>query len=220
MIAKNLINDTIIPLRTSDNGYLGMQMMDEYKVEHLPIVNQDEYIGLIAEIDILNSNDPEMTIENHILMEGNIFVYDDQHIYDVIEIVADKELTLVPVISRKQKYIGVITMRSLTKKFAELTGVEKSGSIIVVEVNINDYSLSQIAQIVEYNDAKVISCYTFSHPDSTKMEVTIKVNKNEVAPIIQTFNRYNYIVKDFYSEQHEEEDIQDRYDEFMTWLNV
>jgi hypothetical protein len=52
------------------------------------------------------------------------------------------------------------------------------------------------------------------------MEVTIKVNKNEVAPIIQTFNRYNYIVKDFYSEQHEEEDIQDRYDEFMTWLNV
>jgi predicted transcriptional regulator len=220
MIAKNLINDTIVPLRTSDNGYLGMQMMDEYKVEHLPIVNQDEYIGLIAEIDILNSNDPEMTIENHILMEGNIFVYDDQHIYDVIEIVADKELTLVPVISRKQKYIGVITMRSLTKKFAELTGVEKSGSIIVVEVNINDYSLSQIAQIVEYNDAKVISCYTFSHPDSTKMEVTIKVNKNEVAPIIQTFNRYNYIVKDFYSEQHEEEDIQDRYDEFMTWLNV
>ncbi|MEI6348514.1 MAG: CBS domain-containing protein [Bacteroidota bacterium] len=220
MIAKNLINDTIIPLRTSDNGYLGMQMMDEYKVEHLPIVNQDDYVGLIAEIDILNSNDPEMTIGNHILMEGNIFVYEDQHIFDVIEIVADKELTLVPVISRKQKYIGVITMRSLAKNFAELAGVEKSGSIIIVEVNINDYSLSQIAQIVEYNDAKVISCYTFSHPDSTKMEVTIKVNKNEVAPIIQTFNRYNYIVKDYYSEQHEEEDIQDRYDEFMTWLNV
>jgi CBS domain-containing protein len=195
-------------------------MMDEYKVEHLPIVNQDDYVGLIAEIDILNSNDPEMTIGNHILMEGNIFVYEDQHIYDVIEIVADKELTLVPVISRKQKYIGVITMRTLAKNFAELAGVEKSGSIIVVEVNINDYSLSQIAQIVEYNDAKVISCYTFSHPDSTKMEVTIKVNKNEVAPIIQTFNRYNYIVKDYYSEQHEEEDIQDRYDEFMTWLNV
>ena len=220
MIAKNLIKDTIIPLRTSDNGYLGMQMMDEYKVEHLPIVNEEEYLGLVSEIDILNSNDPEMAIGNHILSMGNISVYEDQHIYDVIHVMTEKDLTLLPVISRKNKYVGVITLRSIAMHFADLIGMDNSGSIIVIEVNANDYSLSQIAQIVEYNDAKVVSSYVFSHPDSTKMDVTIKVNKSEISSIIQTLNRYNYIIKDYYTEQHELDDIKDRYDEFMTWLNV
>lgn len=220
MIAKDLIKDTIIPLRSSDNGYLGMQMMDEYKVEHLPIVDEEDYVGLISEIDILDSNDPELLIGDHFLTLGDISAYEDQHIYEVIQKFTENELTLLPVKSRKNKYVGVITLRYLSAHFASLICADKPGSIIVIEVNANNYSLSQIAQIVEYNDARVLSSFLYLHPDSTKMEVTIKVNKSEVGPIVQTFNRYNYIVKDYYSEKEELGDIQDRYDEFMTWLNV
>lgn len=220
MKAKDLINNGIIPLRSSDNGYLGMQMMDEYKVEHLPIVDEDQYFGLISELDILNSNDPEMEIKDHLLSMGNLFIYEDQHIYDVLALVAKKEVTVVPVLSRKKKYLGSITLKSLSTQFAEFAAINLPGSIIVVEININDYSLSQIAQIVEYNDAKVVSSTAITHPDSTKMEVTIKVNKSDVAPIIQTFNRYNYIITDYYTEEEENNDLHDRYDEFMKWLNV
>lgn len=220
MTAKDLINNSIIPLRSSDNGYLGMQMMDEYKVEHLPIVDEDQYFGLISELDILNSNDPEMEIKDHLLSMGNLSIYEDQHIYDVLSLVANKEVTVVPVLSRKNKYLGAITLKSLSMQFAEFAAINIPGSIIVVEVNSNDYSLSQIAQIVEYNDAKIVSSTAISHPDSTKMEVTIKVNKSDISPIIQTFNRYNYIITDYYTEEEENDDLHDRYDEFMKWLNV
>lgn len=220
MTAKDLINETIIPLRSTDNGYLGMQMMDEYKVEHLPIVDENIYLGLISELDILNSNDPEMAIEHHTLSSGKVFVYEDQHVFDVIDIAAEKKLSVIPVVTRKMDYLGVITFKNLIKVFAELTAAEINGSIIVIEVNSNDYSLSQIAQIVEYNDAKVLNSHIISHPNSTKMDVHLKINKQEIGPIIQTFNRYNYIVKDYYTQEQELDDIHDRYDEFMSWLNV
>lgn len=220
MKAKDLINDSIIPLRSTDNGYLGMQMMDEYKVEHLPVVDGEQYYGLISELDLLNSNDPEMKIKDHLLSMGNLSVFEDQHIYDVLAIVVKKEVTVVPVISRKQAYLGAITLKSLSTHFAEFAGINLMGSIIVIEVNINDYSLSQIAQIVEYNDAKVLSSIVITHPESTKMEVTIKVNKSDIASIIQTFNRYNYIITDYFTEEVEESDMHDRYDEFMNWLNI
>lgn len=220
MTAKDLINDTIIPLRTTDNGYLGMQMMDEYKVEHLPIVDDQEYFGIISEIDMLNSNDPEMAIENHVLSEGRLFVYEDQHLYDVIELATEHDLTVIPVISRKNIYLGVITLKNLVQKFTKFIASEVRGSIIVIEVNANDYSLAQIAQIVEYNDARVLNSYVFPHPDSTKMDVVIKVNKQEITSLIQTFNRYNYIVKEYFTKEQEFNDIHDKYDEFMNWLNV
>ncbi len=220
MIAKDLINETIIPLRSSDNGYLGMQMMDEYKVEHLPIVEEDSYLGLISELDILNSNDPEISIEHHTLSSGKVFIYEDQHIFDVIQIAAEKNLTVIPVVTQKMRYVGVVTFKNLIQFFAELTAAHVEGSIIVIEVNSNDYILSQIAQIVEYNDAKILNSHIITHPNSTKMDVHIKVNKTEIAPIIQTFNRYNYIVKDYYTKKLELSNFHDRYDEFMSWLNI
>lgn len=220
MTAKDLINHSIIPLRSSDNGYLGMQMMDEYKVEHLPIVDGDDYFALISELDILNSNDPEMEIKNHPISMGNIFIYEDQHLYDVLALVANKEITVIPVLSRKHKYLGAIILKSLISQFVKFSSINLMGSIIVIEVNTNDYSLNQIAQIVEYNDAKILFSSAVVLPESTKMEVTIKLNKTEISAIIQTFNRYNYIIKNYYTEDVELDDFHDRYDEFMKWLNV
>ncbi len=220
MIALNLINDAIIPLRTTDNGYLGMQMMDEYKVEHLPITDQSEYLGIISELDLLNSNDPEMAIENHVLSEGRLYVYEDQPIHDVIEIATEHNLTLIPVISRKNQYIGAITLKSLIQQFNQFLSPQINGSIIVIEVNGNDYSLAQIAQIVEYNDARILNIYTIANPDSIKINVVIKVNKQDIGAIIQTFNRYNYIIKEHFLKEQSFDELHDKYDEFMTWLNV
>lgn len=220
MIALNLINDAIIPLRTTDNGYLGMQMMDEYKVEHLPITDQSEYLGIISELDLLNSNDPEMAIENHVLSEGKLFVYEDQPIHDVIELASEHNLTIIPVVSRKNQYLGAITLKSLIQSFTQFISPQIKGSIIVIEVNGNDYSLAQIAQIIEYNDAKILNIYTLANPDSTKINIVIKVNKQDIGAIIQTFNRYNYIIKEHFAKEQSYDELHDKYDEFMTWLNV
>jgi hypothetical protein len=101
-----------------------------------------------------------------------------------------------------------------------MAAINQPGSIIVLEMSQNDYSLSEIAQIIESNDAKILSMYITASIDSTLMDVILKINKQDLGAIIQTFNRYNYSVKASYGEEEDPEDLKDRFDSLMNYLNV
>ena len=220
MFANQLIIDEIIPLKTSDSGAYALNWMDENRVSHLPIVNDVEFLGLISDEDIFALNNFEEALGNHKLTLASTFVYEDQHLFEIIKIIAEHKLTLVPVLDKKGRYIGAITSQSLTQNLAKIAAVENPGGIIVLEVSNNDYSLSQIAQIVESNDAKVLSLCVTSEKDSMKLEIAIKVNTMEIAPILQTFDRYNYFVRASYADNEDVEDLKDRFDSFMNYLNI
>jgi CBS domain-containing protein len=221
MLAKSLITETFTPLKTSDSGAVALGLMDEYRVSHLPIVNNVEFLGVISDTDIYNMNSFDDPVGNHLLSITGAYVVEDEHIYDVIKTFAEHQLTLLPVISEKNHYLGVITLQSLAGHLAAITAVDNPGGIIVLEVNEKDYSLSEIAQIVESNDAKVLSLYMNSVPDSTRLEITLKLNRIDIGPVLQTFNRYNYLVKASYSDKDVyNEGIQDRFDSLMNYLNI
>lgn len=221
MIAKELITDHITPLKTSDKGIDALAWMEEYKVNHLPIVNSGNFLGLISELDVYNLNDPEEALGNHKLSLPRVFVFQHQYIYDIIKLIGDHKLTLVPVVDAKEKYLGSITLNSLVENIAKIFSIESPGGIIVLEMSQNDYMLSEISSIVESNDAKVLNVFITSYPDSTKLEVAVKVSTMNIDSILQTFNRYNYTVKASYSERQEMfEDLGDRFDSFMNYLNI
>lgn len=220
MIEERLISHDIIPLRTSDSGSQALSLMDEWKVSHLPIVNNENFLGLISEEDILNSNTPDEALGNHDLSLSKPFVLNTQHIYDVLKLVYDENLSLVPVLDEKENFLGVILSTDLVRYFAELTSIQHPGGVIVLELNDNDYSLSQIAQIVESNGAKILSLHLNNPDDSTKLEVILKLNRVDIAPILQTFYRYDYIVKDSFDEGDNMDDMRDRYESFLNYLNI
>jgi acetoin utilization protein AcuB len=221
MLAKTLITETFTPLKTSDSGAVALGLMEEFRVSHMPIVNNIEFLGVISDTDIYNMNSFDDPVGNHPLSVTGAYVVEDEHIYDVIKTFAEHKLTLLPVVSEKNHYLGVITLQSLTGHLAAITAVDNPGGIIVLEVNEKDYSLSEIAQIVESNDAKVLSLYLNSLPDSTRLEITLKLNLIDIGPVLQTFNRYNYLVKASYSDKDVyNEGIQDRFDSLMNYLNI
>jgi acetoin utilization protein AcuB len=221
MLAKELISDIVPALRTSDTGLKALSYMDIFRVAHLPIVNNTEFLGLISDKDIYDLNMAEEPIGNHTLSLIRPFVMHNQHIYEVIELAARLELTVVPVVDENNIYVGVITQNDLLKHFAELTAVNQLGAIIMLELNISDYSLSQIAQIVESNDSKILSVYISSPCDSTKLDVTLKINKTDLTSILQTFNRYNYTIKaSFMESDMNANTLDDRYEMFMRYLSV
>jgi CBS domain-containing protein len=190
-------------------------------VSHLPIVNNVDFLGLISEFDIYNLNSPEANLGDHKLSLSRAFVMQYQHVYDVIRLIGEQKLTLLPVLDEKNKYLGSITLNNLVEQFSKITSIENPGGIIVLEVSQNDYVLSEIAKIIESDDAKIISLFLTSHPDSTKLEVSMKVNKMEIGPILQTLNRYDYIIKASYSEDQQLlDDLQNRYDSLMKYLNI
>jgi acetoin utilization protein AcuB len=220
MIARDLITENITPLKTSDTGATAIAMMEEYRVSHLPIVNDLDFLGIISDTDISTMNKPDETIGNYKLSVIRASVTENNHIYEVMQLFSAQNLTLLPVVNEKNHYTGVITLISLVRHLVKMVSLENPGGIIVIEINEKDYVLTEIAGIVESNDAKILSVYITSFPDSTKLEVTIKVNKIDIGAILQTFNRYNYSVKASYSENTYLESMQERFDSLMNYLNI
>ena len=220
MLAKDLISDEIPPLKTSDTGLMAINWMDEFKVSHLPIVKKHEYLGLLSDTDVLDLNITDQEIGKCKLSLIRPFVSESQHIYEVIKLISSMKLTVLPVLNEHQQYIGLIPAKAILEQFAILAATREPGGIIVLEMNVHDYSLTQIAQIVEGNDGKVLSCYVNSLADSTKIEVTLKLNKEDLSAILQTFYRYNYNVKASFHQSEFSDDMKNRFDSFMNYINI
>jgi len=221
MLAKDLISDVIPALKTSDSGQKALYWMDIFRISHLPIVNNEDFLGLISDKDIYDLNMSEDPIGNHTLSLFSPYVTDNQHVYEVMELASRMMLTVVPVLDQNNRYLGLITLTDLLHYFADMAAIKQPGGIIVLEINASDYSLTQIAQIVESNDAKILSMYISSHSLSTKMEVTLKINRQDLTSIMQTFNRYNYIIRaSFMNDDDMDSLYENRYDLFMKYLNI
>ena len=221
MLAKDLISEVIPVIETSEKGKNALNWMEIFRISHLPIVKNGDYIGLISDTDIYNFNKVDETISSHPLSLIRPHVFDYQHIYEVIDIVSRLKLSIIPVLDEQNKYIGCISIHELVQQFAKLTSVNEPGGIIILELNINDYSLSEISQIVETNDVKILSLYISTHKNSTKLDLTIKLNSTNLSSVIQAFERYNYNIKaSFLDDDKLELMYSDRYDSFMNYLNV
>jgi acetoin utilization protein AcuB len=221
MLAKDLISDLVPPLKTSDTGLKALSLMEIFRISHLPIVNNTEFLGLISDTDIYDLNMADEPIGNHKLSLYSPYVTGSQHIYEVIELMSTRKLTVIPVLDEHKNYTGLITLIDLLHHFADLAALKNPGAIIVLEMNINDYSLTEIANIIEGNEGKILSLYISQPDDSTKIEVTLKINRTDLSPFIQTFTRYDYIIKASYMENTELDSLySSRYESFMRYLNV
>ncbi len=221
MLAKELISEVVSELRTSDTGQTALNWMEVFRISHLPIVNNLEFLGLISDTDIYDLNDPEQPIGNHNLSLIKPFVRLDQHIFDAISLAARLKLSVVPVLDDHNHYKGVIMVTDLIAELAKMSSLNEPGGLIVLDILQNDYSLSQIAQIIESNDAKILNLYISSPPDSTRMEVTIKLNTNNLMPIIRTFERFEYEVTAWHGDEDDMNSFySDRFDSFMRYLDI
>jgi acetoin utilization protein AcuB len=221
MTAGDLISEIIPTLKTSDTGQTALNWMEIFRVSHLPIVNSHDFLGLISDTDIYDMNQPEEPIGNHELTLIKPYVTVNQHIFEVIGIAARLKLSVVPVLDDSKHYKGVILVTDLIKYIAGTSSMDQPGGIIVLEMTERDYSLSQIAQIVEGNNIRVLSMYITSPADSTRLEVTLKVNSTDILSLIRTFERYNYDVKTWVATDDSiDRFYSERFDLLMKYLNI
>ncbi|MCD6347215.1 MAG: CBS domain-containing protein [Bacteroidales bacterium] len=221
MLAKELISDVVPSIKTSDTGEQALSWMDNFRISHLPIVRDSEFLGLISDNDIYALDDLTQALRNFNLSLFSPFVNENQHIYEVIELVSRLKITAVPVVRDGGEYLGVISMHDLIYQFAGLTGADQPGGILVFAMTPHDYSLTEIGRIVEENNAKVLSAYVASQTDSMILEVTIKVNTTDMNSIIRSFERYNYSIKASFLENDKIDSLyRSRYEEFMRYLNI
>ncbi|MCJ8210151.1 CBS domain-containing protein [Mucilaginibacter sp. RS28] len=219
MVAQELIAYAIPSLHSTDTIQRALDRMAEFKVRHMPVVNEDQFIGLVAEDDLI-APDHQLALKDIQVSLLTSYVFEDQHIYEVIRIFYESKATLVPVLSLSKAYLGVITVNELSNAFAELTSASDPGGIIVLEMSNKENSMSHIAQIIESDNAHILSSYTRTFPDSTRNEVTLKLNKQDLSGISASFLRYGYDVKAVFGGNDGNDDSMDRYDSLMNYLNL
>jgi len=219
MTADQLVSDSIIPLRTSDSGDEALGMMGDFFVRHLPIVNNKELLGLLSEDDILDHNAVE-PVGSYSLSLPRPYVNAQDHLYEVMRMLVELHLTVVPVVDEENTYLGVITLEDLLTYFGRSMPFSEPGSILVLEIGKRDYMLSEIVRIVESENATVLSAFVTAHPDSNLIEVTLKINKQNIQAIIATLDRYDYQIKATFQEATYVDSLRERYDALMSYLNV
>ena len=173
MIAKELISVHIPSISFNDEAEKALTLMDENRVAHIPVVDNGEYHGLISENEILDLEDTFLPLNQvkPILTRPSVKMYD--YIYDVLSVFSQNNITTLPVLDDNDQYIGVIGQEELVKTLAKLTNAKEPGGVIVLGLNIRDYSMVQIAQIIESENAKILSSYTSTQDDSLKMDIVL-----------------------------------------------
>jgi CBS domain-containing protein len=220
MIVKDVLSGEIIPLRTSDSVSFALNVMEESKVHHLPVVNERDLLGLIAETDLVNHPDQEDPVGNVRLSLPNAFIGEYQHVFDAMKMITEMELSLLPVVDQRNSYLGIITLPNLLSYLTIHTSILNPGGIIILEMAANNYSLHEVSQIVESNDARILASFLGSHPDTTLVHLTLKLNSIDLTAIIQTFERYNYTIKATFAEKDDLDELKERYDSLMNYLSI
>lgn len=221
MEVNNLISEIIPFVKLSDEISEVLNWMDIFKISHLPVVQENKYLGLLSDTQIFDENKIDTKVIAYQSLLDDTFVQENQHIYEVIELAVRKKISVIPVLKQNENYFGVIRFVDLAQEFFKLMEIENPGGILSLELNNYDYSLSEISQIVEGNDAKILNLYVNSNKDNNRLEVTLKINKTDLSGIIQTFQRYNYKIKSIYGNNHQIDALlKDRVDMLLKYLDV
>jgi len=220
MVVGNLIHSEIPTLQLLDHVSTALNFFDDYKLTQVPVIGPEGYLGLISEDAVLNAS-----VNSHIedlkktLIKTQI--NDEQNLFDALRVFREENLCILPVTDKNNHYLGCVHESDLLQKVCDWLKVSEPGGLLHIEVSMRDYSLAQIAQIVEGNGAKILNALCLPHPTNSKMiEVLIKINQEELSGIIQTFERYEYQIIASFHKNIYDKGLEDRFNSFIRYLNT
>lgn len=219
MASLQLLHHNIPPLQETDPHSKALAQMQRFHVQHLPVIAQDQqYMGMLDECTIPYL-DQSATVGELPLIR--IFVFDTAHVYEVLKCIQAHQLSAVAVLNHQEEYVGIITLSSVLSYMAVANSVQEIGGIISLEIGEYDYVLSEIARIVEANDAKILSLFAIPRNDNSHLlDVTLKINRTDLDMLITDFERYGYEIRATYQTNEYQDSAVDHYHSLMNYLNI
>ncbi|MBV6643855.1 MAG: cbs domain containing protein [Cyclobacteriaceae bacterium] len=222
MIAKDLINYTIPPLKPTDQIGKARLWMEELRVTELPVADKGKFLGLLSETMLLSGPwvDDDV-VESIQLQFQESIVEESKHYYDVLRAAYDNQVKLVAVNDLQGSYMGVISVEDVIEAFAQSASVSTPGAILILTLDYRDYSLSEISRLVEINDAKILSSHFITDPnDPSKINLTLKINTEEISHLVNVLETNGYKVSESFNEAPASEQEQERLDILMKYLKL
>ncbi|MBS1742600.1 MAG: CBS domain-containing protein [Bacteroidetes bacterium] len=220
MLTNELINNNIPRLQLQDTVSKALQLINDFKLTHLPVISEEKYLGLISEEDLLDISDDKLPVE--VLQQHFIHtsVAHNVHFLNAVNYSIQYDSNVVPVVKADNEFAGVITNNDLLKTLGNFSGANEIGGIIVLEMERIHFAISEISRIVESNDCTILHMNTTTHPVTGMLTVTLHINKKEIAAVVATFERYEYQVQYHFGIENFENEIDTNYRHLMNYLDL
>lgn len=221
MIAEDLINHMIPPLKGTDDAHKAIVWMEEFRCKFMPVVDDQRLIGFISEEIILETNDIEKEVREFDLVGQNSYVNLQSHFYDILKVAADQNVQMVGVLNDDQTYCGVITVQDTLTSFAQTAAVQMPGAILVLSLDMINYSLAEVSRLIEENHIKILSSILKEDPlDPGKIRLTLKLNQTDLSRVVATLERFGYKVIGRYQETKSIETDKERIGMLLKYLDI
>lgn len=218
LTVADLISTSTPPLQPEDSVEYGLGLLMELRVRHLPVVSHDGHLlGLLSEEMLLDAESPATQIGT-LLGPAPVSISHRVHVFEATKVMMDHDLTLVPVVDDERRFRGIVRRHDMFERFARMLATQESGAIVALEVERRDLSLSKIIYVIEQNDVKVLSLSTEAHGD--RVGVTIKLNVKDATRVRHLLEHHGYPVVAAFGEEEDAEDLLDRVQEFMRYLEA
>ncbi len=219
-VTKHLLND-IKPLQPSEKIAEVLDVMEELKYSHLPVVDEDKfYLGVICEDELLEIQNEEDNLQKHLRLLKAYAVSENENMFEAIRLIGEGNLSMLPVVNSENRYLGYMSSMELLQDVGRELTFTEPGSVLVLRVPSRDYQLAQISQIIESEDAKIIGFHLATDESGDQLLISLKINQMDVSRIIKSFERYNYNIVEVFHHSLFDDSIEDRYQSFMKYLNT
>ena len=215
---KDYITNDLKALNTTDTIEKAQDKLFDASFSHFPVLDSGIYLGCVSIIDLESFDDAKLVSDYRYTLEG-FYVRDTTIWLDVLEVFAKNHTNLVPVLDENNVYLGYYEIEDIIKFFHETPFLKEPGGIIVVEKPILDYSMSEIAQIVESNNGKLLGLF-ISESTIDTVQVTLKISIGAINEIIQTFRRYNFEIISEHQEDLYINNLKERSDYLNKYLSI
>lgn len=212
-----IIND-IDPLDISTSIKEVKNAFNQLTYSHIPVKRGDDFIGCVSETDA-HCFDASKVLEDYAYAIEPFHVKFDTNWLEVIEAFADNATNIMPVLDEVNHYLGYFELADMMNFFNKTPFLNDSGTILVIEKKARENSFSEITQIVETNNSKILGVF-ISAMDMEKIETTLKVSTEYLNALLQTFRRYGYQIVSAHQEDKAEEALKKRSEYLDKYLNI
>ena len=219
MLVSEIIQSSVPVLHFDDTVKEAMELLQENNLEHLAVTDIEQYEGLLSMDELLSADNTD-TIKMLADKFIHISINDNLHFLSALKLITESGITVLPVLSSNQEYIGVVTERHLLQCLSTFLSTDIPGGVFVLEMQKEKFSVGELCRLVETNDAYITQLNTYTEHLSDLFIVTLKINKTEISDILATLQRYDYTVRYYFGEEFFENGLKENFQNLMSYLNV
>ena len=215
---KKIIQKDLAPFHIEELGINVLAAMEEFKTCHFPIVTgQNKLLGLIHENHVLNMENLENSLNFIKHKINNIFGFIDGHLFESLRLMTEHKVSLLPIINSEHYYIGYLTPFNIINEIAQIEHDYSNTTIIVITTQSKNYILSEISRLIEENNGKIITLWHQTLAEEINLHLLVKCEVPE--RIIQTLERYDYNICNIFTHNSKKDNLNDRFESFIKYLN-